>query len=69
MQTNKDTINKTLVTIILPAFNEEVIIEKNISRLYDYLETLPKLLFFIVFVFKHLMKFIIIEDLDQYTMN
>lgn len=37
----KDTINKTLVTIILPVFNEEEIIEKNISRLYDYLETLP----------------------------
>jgi glycosyltransferase involved in cell wall biosynthesis len=31
---------KPLVSIILPAYNEESIIERNVGRLYDYLETL-----------------------------
>ncbi len=34
---------KPLVSIILPAFNEEAIIEKNISILYNYLNTLSHL--------------------------
>jgi len=37
---NKDSIEKPLVSIILPAFNEEGIIERNIARLYDYLDGL-----------------------------
>ncbi len=36
----KDSNAKPLVSIILPAFNEESIIEKNIGRLYIYLDTL-----------------------------
>ncbi len=40
LRENKDNTEKPLVTIILPAFNEEVIIEKNIIVLYEYLETL-----------------------------
>lgn len=36
-------IEKPLVSIILPAFNEEAILEKNISRLYAYLESLHAL--------------------------
>lgn len=38
----KEIGDKTLVTIILPAFNEEALIEKNIYVLYDYLESLGK---------------------------
>lgn len=36
----KDEIHKPLVSIIIPAYNEEALIEKNIALLYDYLETL-----------------------------
>ncbi|MEX0290844.1 MAG: glycosyltransferase family 2 protein [Flavobacteriaceae bacterium] len=39
-ETNENNKAKPLVTIILPAYNEEAIIEKNIQRLYDYLQTL-----------------------------
>ena len=35
-------MEKPLVSIILPAYNEEVLIERNIGILYKYLETLPK---------------------------
>lgn len=38
-----ETISKPLVSIILPAFNEEAIIEKNIGLLYNYLKTLSNL--------------------------
>ncbi len=38
-----ETITKPLVSIILPAFNEEAIIEKNIGLLYNYLNTLSHL--------------------------
>ncbi|MDB2606191.1 glycosyltransferase family 2 protein [Zobellia sp.] len=38
--TDKNDLKKPLVSIILPAFNEEVILEKNVSLLYDYLGTL-----------------------------
>ena len=31
---------KSLVSIVIPAFNEEIIIERNIGLLYDYLETI-----------------------------
>jgi glycosyltransferase involved in cell wall biosynthesis len=34
------SISKPLVSIILPAYNEEAIIEKNIGLLYTYLDTL-----------------------------
>ncbi|SDD92727.1 Glycosyltransferase involved in cell wall bisynthesis [Pricia antarctica] len=37
---NNDEDEKPLVSIILPAYNEESIIKKNVGRLYDYLETL-----------------------------
>lgn len=37
---NKDLTEKPLVSIILPAYNEENIIEPNIARLYDYLNSL-----------------------------
>ena len=37
---SKDIIKNPLVSIILPAFNEDGIIDKNIRRLYEYLETL-----------------------------
>lgn len=37
---NNESMEKPLVTIILPAYNEEVIIEKNIILLYAYLDTL-----------------------------
>ncbi len=37
---SEDIGERPLVSIILPAFNEEGIIEKNIVRLYDYLDTL-----------------------------
>lgn len=36
------TENRTLVSVILPAFNEASILEKNVGRLYDYLNTLKK---------------------------
>ena len=42
LRTNKENNEKPLVTIILPAFNEEAIIEKNIIVLYEYLETLKE---------------------------
>ena len=35
-----ETENRPLVSIILPAYNEESIIEKNTEHLYNYLETL-----------------------------
>ncbi|MFS4493393.1 glycosyltransferase family 2 protein [Maribacter sp. 2308TA10-17] len=34
---------KPLVSIIIPAYNEEALIEKNVALLYDYLETLTDL--------------------------
>jgi len=37
---NEITESRPLVSIILPAYNEASIIEKNIIRLYDYLESL-----------------------------
>ena len=37
---NKEIKEKPLVSIIIPAFNEEALIEKNINLLYDYLELL-----------------------------
>ncbi|SIS37063.1 Glycosyltransferase involved in cell wall bisynthesis [Zobellia uliginosa] len=37
---SKNGKEKPLVSIILPAFNEEAILEKNVSLLYDYLQTL-----------------------------
>jgi len=42
MTTNNsgNTFQKPLVSIILPAYNEEAILEKNIATLYGYLETL-----------------------------
>ncbi|MBU2948013.1 glycosyltransferase family 2 protein [Zobellia uliginosa] len=45
MPTLSDKIDtkKPLVTIILPAYNEEAILEKNVSLLYDYLSTLDNL--------------------------
>jgi len=36
----KDLSSRPLVSIILPAFNEEAILEKNVSRLQKYLKTL-----------------------------
>ncbi|CAZ96074.1 glycosyltransferase family 2 protein [Zobellia galactanivorans] len=39
----KNNQKKPLVSVILPAYNEEAIIEKNIVRLYDYLDTLNHL--------------------------
>ena len=33
-------LKKPLVSIIIPAFNEEALLEKNIALLYDYLDTL-----------------------------
>ena len=40
---NKIDLKKPLVSIILPAFNEEAILAKNVSLLYDYLSTLNNL--------------------------
>ena len=40
---NKINLKQPLVSIILPAFNEEAILENNVSLLYDYLETLEGL--------------------------
>lgn len=37
---NQQTNAKPLVSIIMPAFNEEALIKKNIGLLYNYLETL-----------------------------
>ncbi|WP_149277685.1 glycosyltransferase family 2 protein [Pareuzebyella sediminis] len=42
-ENDKIITEKPLVSIILPAFNEETIIEKNIGRLYTYLNTLNHL--------------------------
>ena len=41
--TKNNVDEKPLVSIILPAYNEESIIAKNVGRLYDYLETLKGL--------------------------
>ncbi|WP_276168401.1 glycosyltransferase family 2 protein [Zobellia alginiliquefaciens] len=41
--TNKNGRTKPLVSIVLPAFNEEAIIEKNVSLLYDYFSKLADL--------------------------
>ncbi len=40
ISTNNNTQIKPLVSIIIPAFNEEAIIETNIALLYDYLKSL-----------------------------
>lgn len=40
---NTTNTNKPLVSIVLPAFNEESIIEKNVGQLYVYLKTLDDL--------------------------
>ena len=40
---DKIDLKKPLVSIILPAFNEEAILKKNVSLLYDYLSTLNNL--------------------------
>ena len=39
-ENHSGTANKPLVSIIIPAYNEEALIEKNIGLLYTYLETL-----------------------------
>ena len=38
--TLQSNLKKPLVSIIIPAFNEEALLEKNIALLYDYLDTL-----------------------------
>ncbi len=37
---SKEQLNKPLVSIILPAYNEEALVEKNVNILYKYLDTL-----------------------------
>lgn len=37
---NTETTKKLLVSIVIPAFNEEALLENNIGLLYDYLKTL-----------------------------
>jgi len=37
---NQNTNSQPLVSIIIPAYNEEALIEKNIGLLYEYLDTL-----------------------------
>lgn len=40
---NQENNEKPLVSVILPAFNEEILIERNIARLYTYLNGLDTL--------------------------
>lgn len=41
--THSDKVKQKMISVVLPAFNEEAIIEANLSRLYAYLESLESI--------------------------